>query len=219
MKLRRDPDQYYRSPLLAGEAWLEHAFGTAAVAAGDNCLALRQVHSARVITAGEWSPEVEADGLVTNRPGERIAVKSADCVPILLADPVKRVVGAVHAGWRGTVAGVAEAGVEALAGRFGSRPEDLLVAMGPSIGPCCYEVGEEVSVLFRALFPEWDRLAHPGRIDLREANRRILMRGGVPERRIASAAPCTFCGGSEFFSWRRDRQTGQRMFAVIGVRE
>jgi polyphenol oxidase len=217
--LRRDPDQLYRSPLLEAEPWLEHAFGTAAAVPPGPFFALKQVHSARVAGAGEWNEALEADGLVAARPGERIAVKSADCVPILFADPVRRAVAAVHAGWRGTLAGVAAAGVEALVRQFGSRPEDLRVALGPSIGPCCFEVGPEVSVLFRYKFPDWDTMAGRVNVDLREANRLILIDKGVPAEQIAANVPCTCCGGSEFFSWRRDRQTGQRMFAVIGIRE
>lgn len=219
MTLRRDPDQLYRSPLLEAESWLEHAFGTASAAPPGPFLALKQVHSARVAGAGDWHAALEADGLVSARPGERIAVKSADCVPILFADPVRRAVAAVHAGWRGTVAGVAAAGVEALVRQFGSRPGDLRVALGPSIGPCCFEVGPEVSVLFRNRFPDWDTAEGRAKIDLREANRLILIANGVPARQISANAPCTCCGGKEFFSWRRDRQTGQRMFAVIGIRE
>lgn len=219
MILRRDPDQLYRSPLLETEPWLDHAFGTAAAMPAPGFLTLKQVHSARVIPSNEWNEELEGDALITATPGLRLAVKSADCVPILLADPDRRAVAAVHAGWRGTLADIAGEAVRALAVRFGSLPSRLIAALGPSIGPCCFQVGPEVGVLFREIFPEWDPDLVPPTIDLREANRRLLARAGVHPRRIQTAAPCSCCTGPEFHSWRRDRQKGQRMFAVIGIRE
>lgn len=209
----------YYSALLAAEPWLEHAFGTAAAAPGNGFLTLRQIHSARVAAAGDCAPGAEADGLVTGRPGQRIAVKTADCVPILIADPEHRAVAALHAGWRGTLAGVAAAGVGALRDHFGSRPDRLRAAFGPSIGPCCFETGGEVSVLFKDVFPERGDLGGRARIDLRAANARILAAAGVPAAQIDADPPCTCCGGTEFFSWRRDRRKGESMFAVIGVRE
>lgn len=219
MSLIRTPDGFYRSPLLEAESWLHHAFGAAGAVPINGCLTLRQVHSARVVAAREWSETLEADGLVTARPGERIAVKTADCVPILIADPVRRAVAAVHAGWRGTLAGVAAAAVEALRRYHGSDPQDLLAAFGPSIGPCCFEVGGEVSALFRFIFPERNGLGSKTHLDLREANLRILIAQGVSAGRVSPHAPCTCCGGAEFYSWRRDRRQGERMFSEIGVRE
>jgi YfiH family protein len=219
VSLRRDSEGLYRSPLLEAEPWLEHAFGTAAAMPPDGFLALRQVHSVRVVDAGEWTEDLEADGLLASRPGQRVAVKTADCVPILIACPERHAAAAVHAGWRGTVAGAAAEGVRALQERYGCRPESLKAAFGPSIGPCCFEVGPEVGVLFRDLFPERDGWEGRTRIDLREANRRILVRAGVLPERISTEAPCTCCGGAEFYSWRRDRKKGERMFAVIGIRK
>jgi hypothetical protein len=155
--------------------------------------------------------------MATSQPSVRIAVKTADCVPILLADPVRRVVAAVHAGWRGTVDEIAARSVRALESRYGSSPANLLAAFGPSIGPCCFEVGPEVAPLFQSIFPERRDLSERTRIDLREANRRILLAAGLGASNIAHHAPCTHCGGDEFYSWRRDRVKGQRMYSVIGV--
>lgn len=219
MSLERAGGGLYHSTLLAAEPWLEHAFGTAIATPGDGFLTLRQVHSARVARAAEWKEDLEADGLVTSRPGERIAVKTADCLPIFIADPEHHAVAAVHAGWRGTLAGVAAAGVEALRALAGADPRRLYAAFGPSIGPCCFETGGEVSVLFRDIFPERNDLGGRTRLDLRAANLRILTAAGVPAAQIDADPPCTCCGGSEFFSWRRDRRKGERMFAVIGVRK
>ncbi len=170
-----------------------------------------------MVDASEWQPHCSADALATPNPGIRIAVKTADCVPILLADPVRRVVAAVHAGWRGTADGIAAASVTALIERYGCRPEDLLAALGPSIGPCCFEVGPDVAPRFAGLFPERDDLQQRTKIDLREANRRLLLHAGVIEPRIDSDSPCTCCGGPEFHSWRRDRSPGKRMFTVIEI--
>lgn len=219
MSLTRAASGLYHSTLLAAEPWLDHAFGTAAAAPENGFLVLRQIHSARIAAAGEWSEDLEADGLVTSLPGERIAVKTADCVPILIADPEHRAVAAVHAGWRGTLAGVAAAGVEALRVRFGADPARLRAAFGPSIGPCCFETGGEVSVLFREIFPDRNDLGRRTRLDLRAANLRILTAAGIPAAQIDADPPCTCCGGGEFFSWRRDRRKGERMFAVIGIRK
>jgi hypothetical protein len=215
--LRRSPDGLWHSPLLKSQPWLEHAFGTAAAQPAEGFLILHQVHGTEMVDASDWRPHCPADALVTTKQGVRIAVKTADCVPILLADPVKRVVAAVHAGWRGTADGIAAASVAALTERYGSRPEDLLAALGPSIGPCCFEVGPDVAPRFAAIFPDRDDLHGRTKIDLREANRRLLVKAGLTEGKIAPDAPCTCCGGAEFHSWRRDRVKGQRMFAVIGI--
>ncbi len=217
MTLFRSPDGLWQSPLLSRQSWLSHSFGTALAAPADGFLVLHQVHGTRLVDASEWQLHCSADALSTSNPGIRIAVKTADCLPILLADPVKRVVAAVHAGWRGTAAGIAAASAAALKDRYGCRPEDLLATFGPSIGPCCFEVGPDVAPRFSNLFPERDDLHQRTKIDLREANRRLLLQAGLAHPNIASGAPCTSCGGPEFHSWRRDRAPGQRMFAVIGI--
>lgn len=217
MKLIRGEDRLYRSPLLEAETWVEHSFGTAVAAPEPGYLVLKQVHSCQVAEAGEWREGLEADGLITDRPGEKVGVKTADCVPVLLADPVRRAVAAVHAGWRGTVAEIAGAAVQEMKRRYGTRAEDLVAVLGPSIGPCCFEVGREVGEQFRHFFPEWGEMT-PRRVDLREANRRVLAGAGVRQERIGAEAPCTFCGAEEFHSWRRDRQAGRRMYSVIGIK-
>ena len=221
--LYRTPAGLWRSPLLDSEEWADHAFGTALARPDGAWLELKQVHSARVAAVAEWRDGLRADGLVTAAPGMRLAVKTADCLPILLADPRTRVVAAVHAGWRGSAAGIAGRGVEAMARLHGSRPEDIRAAFGPSIGECCFEVGPEVATQFSAWFPERDDLGRKTRIDLPEANRRQLIGAGLRPGRIAHRAPCTVCGGAlpgggEFHSWRRERQTGVRMHSLIWIR-
>ncbi len=217
--IERSSDGLWRSSLLAGEKWLEHGFGTAVRSPAGPYLSLKQVHSTITADASCWSPDLEGDALISSAPGVAVAVKTADCVPILLADPVRKVVAAVHAGWRGTVEGIAEHAVRELARRYDCEPRHLLAALGPSIGPCCFEVGPEVAPLFQKLFPERRDLDRTTRVDLRKANLRILARAGVPPARIdGENAPCTFCGGSEFHSWRRDRLADSRMFSAITLR-
>ena len=186
----------------------------------DGVLSLSQVHGAEVTvidaalaTDPEAVARTRADALVTELPGIAIAVYTADCVPVLLADPVRGALAAVHAGWRGMVAGVIGAAVATLGRAFGSRPADLRAALGPSIGPCCFEVGDEVAVQFS---PAFVKPGAPSRgrpvVDLRAAARDSLLTAGVPAGQIDADPPCTACDASRFYSFRRDgRETGQHV--------
>jgi len=208
----------YVSTLLAASGAADHCFGTARRHPAGPWLEVKQVHSARVITAAQWRPGIEADGLATAEPGARLAVKTADCVPVLLLDPERRAVAAVHAGWRGAVRAIAAEAVRLMEREFGSHPDDVLAALGPSIGGCCYEVGPEVAVQFRDWFPERNDLAGRARIDLRRAIQRQLLAAGLREAHIDVATACTCCGGAEFHSWRRDGAGAGRMYSVIALR-
>lgn len=208
----------YISSVLAESGCADHCFGTALAHPPRPWLEVKQVHSARVIAAEQWQPGIEADGLATNSSGARLAVKTADCAPLLLLDPVQRAIAAVHAGWRGAVQGIAAEAVRLMGERFGCRPEDLLAALGPAIGPCCYEVGPEVAVQFRDWFPERNDLHRRARIDLRLALFRQLRAAGVRELHVDSSDACTFCGGAQFHSWRRDGAAAGRMFSAIALR-
>ncbi len=185
----------------------------------------KQVHGARVAlvvatTLPERVAETEADVVVTAVPGAVVGVYTADCVPILVADDEGRV-AAAHAGWRGTVAGVANAAVEALVS-IGARRERLRAALGPSICAHCFEVGEEVAAAFEALAPS-SVIRAPGadkpHVDLWAANRLVLAAAGVPESAIDAAPPCTMCESERFFSFRRDGSgIGQQLsFVVAGA--
>lgn len=163
------------------------------------------------------------DALVTATPGLPLAVFCADCVPVLLYDPVRRVVAAAHAGWRGTVGMVVVEVVRTMQDRFGCRPEDLLAGIGPSIGPCCYEVGPEVLAAWWAtgLDPSGtaERVVNGGRhFDLWQANRLALLAAGVPDTQIESAELCTCCAPDVFFSHRSRQDPPGRMAAVIMLR-
>ncbi|MBI2973366.1 MAG: peptidoglycan editing factor PgeF [Armatimonadetes bacterium] len=182
-----------------------------------------QVHGATVavVTARDAAGVIEgADGMVTSAPGLALAIHAADCVPVLLADPRRRVVAAVHAGWRGSAAGIALEAVGVLADRFESRAEDLLVAIGPAIKACHYEVDEPVFDRYRD-WPWRDELFAPNargrwQLDLQAVNRRQLMDAGVPAAQIEVLEHCTFDRPDLFFSYRRDRETG-RMGAIIAL--
>jgi YfiH family protein len=179
-------------------------------------LLLKQVHGATVVEA-PWEGAPEADAAVAAAPGWLLGVETADCLPILLVDPRRRSVAAIHAGWRGTAAGVARRAVEALVAR-GSRPGDLIAALGPAIGPCCYEVGDELRPAFG---PDGAAFFGPslrGRLnlDLRAANVRQLGDAGLKKAKIHHLDDCTVCRSDLYYSYRRDGKGGGRMISFVG---
>jgi len=194
-----------------------------------------QVHGAdvRVVqTAEEAKPAknqlgetIFCDVIVSNAEGVLAAVKTADCVPILLGDPVTGAFAAVHAGWRGTLAGAVLVGVERLAKEYDARSENLRVSIGASAGPCCYEVGSEVIDAFTKRFAGGEKLftpTHPGHamVDLLTANRHQLESAGVLPERIHTAPICTMCSTDLFFSYRKEKSLhGKvgRLMAVVGI--
>ncbi len=177
----------------------------------------RQVHGDAAVTVraaaahGLASDSGECDVLATDRPGAALVVQSADCVPILLAAP--GAVGAAHAGWRGSAKNVASAAVRALGG-LGAAPQTLRAWIGPSIGPCCYEVGGEVAAQFAGDFV---RAGCGGgfRLDLRAVNVAQLEAAGILRSSISVHPACTKCGGEGFASYRRDGQRAGRMIALV----
>lgn len=218
----KDGHSLYRVRSLEELGWLEHGFGTrnATLWRGDpRIVSVHQIHSNRCMVAAERAGRIgDADALITNTPGLLVSVRTADCVPILLADPRRRAVAAVHAGWRGTVQNVAASAIGAMRNTFGSRPEDIIAAIGPCIGPCCFEVGPEVAVEFQGIFPERKDLEGRTHVDLPEANRRQLVAAGVPDASISVAHICTACTPEEFYCFRRERQRTGRMVSAIGIR-
>ena len=182
----------------------------------------KHVHGIKVWVVGDPHPEpAEFDVLVGARPGDTLAAFAADCLPLLFCDPARRVVAAAHAGWRGTAAGAATAGLAAMTARFGCDPADIRVAIGPSIGPCCFEVGPEVVEAFRAALGEVPGLVVDGprksHLDLRVATRTQLERQGVRPSHIDDRPPCTRCDGERFFSFRRDGLEGGVHMGFIGL--
>ena len=211
---------------------------------GAKLVTARQIHSAIVRLATDSGRP--GDSLVTAAPGILVGIKTADCLPILLANPRCRVVAAVHAGWCGAAKRVVEKTIGEMRCAFGSDPADLHAAIGPGIQACCFEVGPEVLQEFASQFVDADQfcrpdppdpaltmLPHPtmtgeghalmrrldsdhGRVDLAEAVRRQLLAAGVS--RIYNSGLCTACDLKHFYSYRREKEAAGRMLAVIGVR-
>lgn len=223
------------------EAVTENRSRAAALAGGtlDDLVAAEQVHGDRVEVIsvdhrgrgarGQAGSIPGADALITAEPGVVISMYYADCVPIFLAAPGKRVGprlgvgGLAHAGWKGTVARIGERTVEAMAGNFGVRPEDIVCAIGPSIGPCCYEVDQPVLKPLRLAFPEkWEtlvRLRDGGKamLNLWEANRLALLAAGVRAENIVVAGLCTACRTDLFYSHRTEKGWTGRMAALMRI--
>ena|SRR5690554_5983307 len=187
-----------------------------------------QVHGSDVFVARRGEPATDpppqADGIITADPGLPLVMRFADCVPLVFYDPARRVIGLAHAGWRGTVAGVGPATVRAMVRHFGSRPGDIIAGIGPAIGPCCYEVGEEVIVQVRESFPGEDRLiipplnGHRGpHFDLWAANEIALRDAGVGY--VETARLCTSCLSYEFFSHRAEAGRTGRFAALIALKD
>ena len=187
----------------------------------DSLVRMRQVHCADVYAAAAtglpFSDWPEADIAVADDPAVALSVRAADCVPILLADRRTGAVAAVHAGWKGTAAGAAIVAVESLRSRYRTRAEDLLAAVGPSIGPCCYEVGPELAGHFSS-HPDasaWFTLGSKPHLDLWRATRDQLARAGVPVEQIHVSGLCTFDHPALFHSYRRDGRNAGRLVAAI----
>jgi YfiH family protein len=220
------------------------ALGAADVTQSMELVALKQIHS-DVICAFD-APPTEAckgDASITRERGLLLGVQTADCVPILLVDPKNRAVAAVHAGWRGTLARILAKTIGQMQMRFGSKPADLLAAIGPSIGGCCYEVGTEVAIQFTSQFADaadyfdelrtgdepnplqWLNMMPPGHqplpknvlLDLRKANRAQLFAAEVRDANIFVSALCTGCRRDVLFSYRKEGAGTGRMLSAIGI--
>ncbi len=184
---------------------------------------VQQVHGAAVaFVQPESTPQdlalVQADALVVQRVGFAVAVMVADCVPLLLADPTTGACAAVHAGWRGTVADVAGAAVRALVQQTRSDPAQFCAAVGPSIGPCCFEVGAEVVEGLKSVVPgppSWLLPREKPHVDLWLANQALLQAAGLPPQNIEVLGACTHCDPGRFFSYRREGAATGQMLGFI----
>lgn len=212
------------APNLSELSWLSHGFGDRDSVYPGQITTARQIHSCIVLEVGGAGGDriADGDGLVTGQPGMLVGVRTADCVPILLADRVRRVVSAVHAGWRGTAAGIAGEAVLLMEEKFGTRPGDVVAAIGPSIGGCCYEVGADVARHFGTWLPDLEQTATVGfdggperaRVDLKTVNRLQLQQLGI--QNVWVSPNCTYCC-SGFYSFRRDKEQAGRMISYIGT--
>ena len=216
----KDSENIYRARPFEAFDWLVHGFGTRwsnNFGSCRNLATLHQIHSTAVVSAeGRSGCLGDGDALVENTPGMLVGVKTADCIPILIVDPRRRAVAAVHAGWRGAARKIAVETVEEMQRKFSSRPEDLHAAIGPGIGPCCYEVGPDVVAQFEH-YAQVGVLAHPIHLDLAQINGKQLIGCGVSAGQIYTAGICTMCN-QEFHSYRRDRGQAGRMLSVVGIR-
>jgi len=175
---------------------------------------------ARVDARQRGTRIADVDALVTNAPNVPLLLRYADCVPIFFFDPVRRAIGVAHAGWRGTVRKIAARTAQTMFDTFGTRPRDLIACIAPSIGPCCYRVGDDVIAQVRAAFDDADDLllAQPDggvHFDLWQANARQLGALGVAQIEIAQI--CTAHHTDEFHSWRAERGTTGRFGAIIAI--
>ena len=192
-----------------------------------------QIHGDRIVRvteedAGRGAKEyVEAiagtDALITDVPNLPLFLCFADCTPVVFLDPEKRAIGIAHAGWKGTVAGIAAKTVARMTAEFGCKPADIIAGIGPAIGPCCYEVGAEVAAKFREAFPEDSEAvisSDNGRlhVNLWEANRRQLLQAGLKRDNIEMADTCTSCEHQWYFSYRADGGRTGRMAAIIALK-
>ncbi len=213
---------------------------------------LKQIHSSiiQVVDKADAGEEArhEADGMMTNERGILLGIQTADCIPVLIADRKQRAVAAFHAGWRGTLKRIVEHGVGRMRLEFGSRPEDLIAAIGPGIAQCCYAVGEEVRAEFESQFtyaselfcevfdsdpvrekypmlfltaraPGHSNLGPGLHLDLVEANRRQLLDAGLSAENIFVQGDCTSCRTDRYFSHRADHGFTGRSLSVIGIRK
>jgi polyphenol oxidase len=212
---RLGEDGFYRCDAFQEFIWQSHGFGTR-LGNPPADVTLRQIHSADVFNAHGLTDRVcQGDGLATEAVSRTIGVRTADCIPILLLDSKRRAVAAVHAGWRGTAAGIGQRAVASMRDWFETDPGDVYAAIGPCIRECCYEVGLEVAREFTGLFPEWPPLTGKRHLNLVEANRRQLRAAGIAVDHISDSGLCTFCLPEYFFSFRREPTNAGRMLSAI----
>lgn len=208
-------------------------------------VSLHQIHS-DVVRSFDYAPakQCKGDASATNRAGLLLGVRTADCAPVLVVDPKERVVAAIHAGWRGTLQRIVTKTIGQMQMEFGSHPQDLLAAIGPTIGGCCYEVGTEVASAFTAKFSnaaelfdelrtgdepnplQWLNMMPPGHqpppnkvlLDLKKANRLQLLEAGLREENIFVSELCTACDVDRLFSYRKEGVRSGRLMGVVGIR-
>jgi polyphenol oxidase len=202
------------APNLSALDWLTHGFGQRDSIYPDDITTVKQIHSDIVVEAPDGGGDrfTEADALVARQPGLVVGVRTADCVPVLLADTRTHAVAAIHAGWRGTARSIVAATLREMSARYGTRPEDIHAAIGPSIGPCCYEVGLDVAQQFQ----KW---THPNnrQLDLQGINALQLAELGVVN--VWKSGVCTFCERDLYYSYRREKEEAGRMLSFIGARQ
>ncbi len=202
---------YLQSPILADIPWATHGFGTREPSEiPERVSSVKQIHSNLVLLADRQGVLGEGDALVTNIPGLAVSIRTADCYPILLADARNRAIGAIHAGWRGTAGHIVLKTLEKMYAEYKTNPNDIRAAIGPGIGRCCFEVGDEVSRQFG--------LEGRTHVDLASENRKQMEAAGVLPENIEALGVCTFCDAERFFSYRREKEKAGRMNSFVRIK-
>jgi len=245
---QRKPDRcgevrFFTSRLLSKVDGLTHAFPCRAGSSTDtindlvnrlirsfgmkSVLTLKQAHSAEVVVfdgkhEDAWKTHaVPADAVITRTRGAAVGVRTADCVPILVVDPIHCAVGAIHGGWRGLAAGVVGAAVERMKSEYSSDPRSLIAAIGPHVMSCCYEVGPEVAAVFKDRFGK--EVLRPGKsgryfLDLGKASQEALINAGLSRKNIEIIRICTCCNEDLFYSYRREGHSRGRQLSFAFFR-
>lgn len=182
----------------------------------DQAAFTRQQHTSDILTVTEPGQNDTCDALITDRPGLFLAISIADCTPVMLFDPVRRVVAGVHAGWRGTVGKIVEKTIQRMEKENATIPSDVVAFIGPSAGKCCYEVGAEVAGQFPSECIAPSTVPGKSMLDVKHANVIQLLDNGVRNSNIEVHQDCTI-HNTRYHSHRRDAQGSGRMFAVIGI--
>jgi YfiH family protein len=178
-----------------------------------------QVHGCEILKADNACRENGYDAIITDKRNLTLIVSIADCTPILIHDPVKNVIAAIHAAWRGTVSQIVRKTLEKMGTDYGIQPQNCLMYIGPCIGFDHFEVGKEVAEHFSGNLKRFDTSNEKYFVDLKKANKIQGMMAGIPEQNIEISDLCTFCEENLFFSHRRDKGNTGRMIAVIRMRQ
>ncbi len=193
---------------------------------------IEQVHGSKIVTPKKEPEPFVGDAVITDGTDCYPSIKTADCQAILIIDPIRKVTAAIHAGWKGTVQRITRKVILELETAYGCSPSDLIAALGPSVGTCCYEVDEKVIEPFRKSVPDADRFIESyiitdpisginrisSRLDLRRTNKHELLESGVSQGNIRDLGLCTQCHDTMFYSYRRDGANPGRLIALAGFR-
>jgi YfiH family protein len=183
----------------------------------DNLVMVKQVHGSTIVAAERPDPELSempADGLVSKTAGLVLGIRTADCVPVFFWDPVQKVAGIAHGGWKGVKDGIVNQMLKIFEKKGGTKMTDLRVAIGPSIRKCCYEVGSE----FLGYFPGfYSGKGAKGHLDLVGVIKSRLLKRGIPESHLYDTGLCTVCENKKFFSYRMENQTQERILSVMSI--
>lgn len=192
-----------------------------------NIIDVKQVHGTEIVIVDSYDmnsekDQVEADGLVTNLPGIALITYHADCVPVYFVDISKKVVALAHSGWKGTFNNISGKMIKTMIEHYNSRKEDILVGIGPSIGPCCYEVKDDLIQLFTKRYPGFNNIIRfdgdKTFLNLWQVNYLQILDEGIPKENIITSNTCTSCNVDKFYSYRKEKGIDRRMVAVISLK-